>query len=64
MHTQDWFPVELHEKGFSFFIDKTVSVNTESFHHPEAAWDTRSLISHITLCMVSGVSDTKSQKVS
>jgi hypothetical protein len=57
-------PVELDEHRLAFGVDHPEGVHAEALHRGEAAWMARSLITHISMCVDSGISETKSQNVS
>ena len=56
--------MKLHEARLSLFVNEAKSVNAKSFHHAEARGIARSDITHMIMCIDSGISEMKSQKVS
>jgi hypothetical protein len=56
--------VELDEARHTARIDEPEGVDAEPFHHPVLRGSARSDMSHISMWVVSGMRDTKSQKVS
>lgn len=57
-------PVELDEDRLSLCIDEAEGVHAKTLHRGEAAGMARSDISHISMWVDSGMSETKSQNVS
>ena len=58
-------PVELDEARLALGVDQPEGVDAEPLHHPRSErGSVRSDIAHISMCVVSGISDAKSQKVS
>ena len=57
-------PVKLDESRFAPSIDHPEGMDAEPFHEFERARIARSDIAHISMCVDSGISDTKSQKLS
>ena len=58
-------PMELYECRFTLLIQEAVGVYTESLHHSRKERGiVRSDMIHISICVLSGISDAKSQKVS
>ncbi len=64
LQTELRLPVEFDEGRFVLGVDEAEGVDAEPLHEAERAGIARSDICHMTMCMLSGVSEMKSQKLS
>ena len=56
--------MKFHKARFALLVDEPKCVDAEPFHHAEASGMARSDMTHMIMCMDSGIKEMKSQKVS
>ena len=64
LHAELRLPVEFHEGRFALGVDEAERVDAKALHHAKERGIVRSDIAHISMWVVSGISDAKSQNVS